>query len=84
LADERGAVLVPSFDDPFVIAGQGTIGLEILEQASEIGATIGRVLACCGGGGLVGGIATAIKDTAPTSTSIASNPKLLMIPPVLW
>lgn len=65
LADERGAVLVPSFDDPFVIAGQGTIGLEILEQASEIGATIGRVLACCGGGGLVGGIATAIKDTAP-------------------
>ena len=65
LADERGAILVPSFDDPFVIAGQGTIGLEILEQAREADCQLGQVLVCCGGGGLVAGVATAIKDQAP-------------------
>jgi threonine dehydratase len=65
LAQERGAVLVPSFDDPHVIAGQGTTGLEILEQAGEMGAAIGRVLVCCGGGGLTAGVATAVKDAAP-------------------
>ena len=65
LAEQRGAMLVPSYDDPFIIAGQGTCGLEILEQAQEIGAEIGRVLVCCGGGGLVAGIATAIRDRAP-------------------
>lgn len=65
LAEERGATLVPSFDDPFIIAGQGTIGLEILEQADAAGADVERVLVCCGGGGLVAGTATAIKHLAP-------------------
>ncbi|MFC3443270.1 threonine/serine dehydratase [Sphingobium rhizovicinum] len=65
LARERGAILVPSFDDPYIIAGQGTAGLEIIEQAAEIGVSIDRVFVCCGGGGLVAGIATAIKDSAP-------------------
>lgn len=65
LSKERGAVLVPSFDDPCIIAGQGTAGLEIMEQASELGARIGQVLVCCGGGGLVAGIATAIRDAQP-------------------
>jgi threonine dehydratase len=65
LAGRTGATLVPSFDDPYIIAGQGTIGLEILEQARDASAGIGRVLVCCGGGGLVAGIATAIKDRAP-------------------
>lgn len=65
LAAERDAVLVPSFDDPYIIAGQGTAGLEIWEQAQAAGVQIGRVLVCCGGGGLVAGIATAIKDQAP-------------------
>jgi threonine dehydratase len=63
LARSRGATLVPSFDDPFIIAGQGTAGLEILDQAQDAGAAIGQVLVCCGGGGLVSGIATAIKAT---------------------
>lgn len=75
LADERGAVLVPSFDDPYIIAGQGTAGLEILEQAAQAGATIGRVLVCCGGGGLVAGIATAIKDTAPGIAIYSVEPR---------
>lgn len=65
LARARGAILVPSFDDPHIIAGQGTIGLEIMEQAAAAGAQVGQVLVCCGGGGLVAGIATAIKDIAP-------------------
>jgi threonine dehydratase len=74
LAASRGAALVPSYDDPHVIAGQGTIGLEILEQARHVNANIGQVLVCCGGGGLVAGIATAIKDTAPDIVSYAVEP----------
>jgi threonine dehydratase len=65
LAEQTGATLVPSFDDPYIIAGQGTIGFEILEQARDASARIGKVLVCCGGGGLVAGIATAIKDRSP-------------------
>lgn len=75
LAEARGAVLVPSFDDPHVIAGQGTAGLEILEQAAEAGAAIGRILVCCGGGGLVAGIATAVKDAAPDVTIYSVEPE---------
>ena len=75
LANERGAVLVPSFDDPHIIAGQGTAGLEILEQAAVAGATIGRVLVCCGGGGLVAGIATAIKDASPDVAIYSVEPQ---------
>lgn len=65
LAARRGAVLVPSFDDPHIIAGQGTAGLEIVEQARDAGVEVGRVLVPCGGGGLVAGIATAIRDSLP-------------------
>lgn len=75
LADRHGAVLVPSYDDPFIIAGQGTAGLEILEQANALGAPIGRILVCCGGGGLVAGIATAIKDQVPQSAIYSVEPE---------
>ena len=77
LAAERGAVLVPSFDDPHIIAGQGTVGLEILEQAADAGATIGRVLVCCGGGGLVAGIATVISDLQPEVAAYSVEPEAL-------
>ncbi len=59
LASGRGAVLVPSYDDPFIIAGQGTAGLEILDQAADLCASVSQILVCCGGGGLTAGIATA-------------------------
>jgi threonine dehydratase len=75
LSKERGAVLVPSFDDPHIIAGQGTAGLEIMEQASDAGTGIGRVLVCCGGGGLVAGIATAIKDVQPDVAIYSVEPQ---------
>lgn len=74
LATERGAVLVPSFDDPFIIAGQGTVGLEILDQAKAAGAEIGQIVCCCGGGGLIAGIATAVKDAVPDIAVYSSEP----------
>ena len=60
LAEESGATLVPSFDDYDVIAGQGTVGLEIMEDAQASGFKLDAVLVCCGGGGLAAGTATAI------------------------
>ncbi|MFD2429075.1 threonine/serine dehydratase [Sphingobium scionense] len=74
LATERGATLVPSFDDPFIIAGQGTIGLEILEQAQATGADLTQILVCCGGGGLVAGTATAVKAARPDISVYAVEP----------
>lgn len=63
LAAERGAVLVPSFDDIDVLEGQGTAGLEAIEQAAEVGtAPIARVVVPCGGGGLAAGLALALPD----------------------
>jgi threonine dehydratase len=59
LAEERGAVLVPSFDDPHIIAGQGTAGLEILEQCPE---PVRQIIVCCGGGGLAAGLALACPE----------------------
>lgn len=59
LAAERGAVLVPSFDDPWVIEGQGSAGVEICEQ---LGRTPRRIVICCGGGGLSAGLALACPD----------------------
>ncbi len=57
LAAERGGVLVPPFDDPHIIAGQGTAGLEARDQLAALGAAADLALVCCGGGGLASGIA---------------------------
>ncbi len=65
LRDERGLTLVKPYDEPMVIAGQGTCGLEIAEQAAEARITQATVLTCCGGGGLTSGIATALAAKAP-------------------
>jgi len=59
LAAERGLTLIKPFDEPQVIAGQGTCGLEIAEQAAEAGATGAEIYVCCGGGGFTSGIALA-------------------------
>lgn len=61
-ARDRGLVVIHAFDDPHVLAGQGTLGLEILEQVP----TVEAVLTAVGGGGLVAGVATAVKATRPT------------------
>ena len=65
LAKERGLTLIRPFDDPNVIAGQGTAGLEIAEQVAEHGVRQADVLVCCGGGGLTSGIALALEADAP-------------------
>ncbi len=65
LAAERGLILIPPFDHPEVIAGQGTTGLEIASQAAAAGVGQADVLVCCGGGGLAAGIALALEAEAP-------------------
>ena len=57
LSAERGAVLVPPFDDPHIIAGQGTAGLEAREQLAAMGLVADVALVCCGGGGFASGVA---------------------------
>ena len=65
LAHERGLTLIKPFDEPQVIAGQGTTGLEIAQQAAEVGVKDANVIVCCGGGGLTSGIALALQAEAP-------------------
>ena len=63
IAAGKGSVVVPSFDDPHIVAGQGTAGLEILEQLAEAGAPVpSQILVNCGGGGLSAGIALACPE----------------------
>ncbi len=57
IAAQRGAVIVPPFDDPCVVAGQGTAGLEAAEDLAAMGVTADLALVCCGGGGLASGFA---------------------------
>ena len=65
LAAERGAEIVPPFDHPHIIAGQGTVGLEIAEQSQSLGLHADQVLICCGGGGLTAGSSVALKARLP-------------------
>ncbi len=75
LSAERGLTLVKPFDEPEVIAGQGTCGLEIATQAAAQGITKADVLICCGGGGLTSGIALALEADAPTLTARPVEPE---------
>ena len=93
VATERGAALVPSYDHEHIIAGQGTVGLEIAEQALEIQAPPDQVLINCGGGGLSAGSAVALKarlkavsirtvepdDFDDTARSIAADERLMVV-----
>ena len=65
ISEERGLTLIKPFDEPQVIAGQGTCGLEIAQQAAEHGIKTADVIVCCGGGGLTSGIALALEADAP-------------------
>ncbi len=66
LSAERGLTLIKPFDEPLVIAGQGTTGLEIAEEMNALGVENADVVVCCGGGGLTSGIALALEAEAPT------------------
>lgn len=65
ICDERKAAFIHPFDDPFVIAGQGTAGLELMHQAAAIGATPAAVAICCSGGGFASGVAIAARAASP-------------------
>ena len=69
---ERGATLIKPFDDPGIIAGQGTVGLEIAEDAALAGVTLDQVLVPCSGGGLVTGIALGLNGRASGSVARAN------------
>jgi threonine dehydratase len=75
LMEETGATLVRPFDDAGVIAGQGTIGLEIVRQAAARGVKLDAVLVPCGGGGIVTGIALALSAASPGTQVISVEPE---------
>lgn len=75
IRSERGATMVPPFEHPHVIAGQGTIGLEIAEQARAADATPDLVIAPCSGGGLSTGIGIALKALMPTAETWLAEPR---------
>src|ERR1700760_2650161 len=75
IAEKRGATLVRPYDDPFIIAGQGTVGREIAEDMAALGTAPDIVVAQASGGGLIAGIATAVKAKFPQTKVIVAEPK---------
>jgi threonine dehydratase len=75
LAAERGAVVVPAFDDADVIAGQGTLALEMAEQAAQAGGSLDIILCPIGGGGLIAGVAVATRARSPDTLVYGVEPE---------
>ncbi|WP_396218901.1 threonine/serine dehydratase [Gemmatimonas sp.] len=67
IAAEHGLTIVPPFEDAHIVAGQGTLGLEALTQATAMGYTPDTLLVCCGGGGLTAGCAIAAESVSPST-----------------
>jgi threonine dehydratase len=72
---ERGATLVPAYDDPHVVAGQGTAGLELMQQAAELRLVPDQVLVPTSGGGLTAGTAIAVRTLAPAAAVYGVEPE---------
>ena len=72
---ERGATLVPAYDDPHVVAGQGTAALELMQQAAELGLVPDQVLVPTSGGGLTAGTALAVRGLAPKAAVYGVEPE---------
>lgn len=75
LAAERNATIVRPYDDPFIIAGQGTVGLEIAEDLNALNVMADAVLSPCGGGGLISGTALALAADCPGVPVYAVEPE---------
>jgi threonine dehydratase len=75
IAGKRGATLVRPYDDPLVIAGQGTVGREIAEDMAALGLTPDIVVAPASGGGLIAGVATAVKARYPQAILMSGEPE---------
>jgi len=74
IATERGAEMVPSYDSEHIVAGQGTIGLEIMQQSAKLDLPPDQVLIGCGGGGISAGSAIAIKALSPDTVVYTVEP----------
>ncbi|WP_105318042.1 threonine/serine dehydratase [Thermus tenuipuniceus] len=75
LLEETGYAFIHPFDDPLVMAGQGTAGLELMAQAGELGLFPEAVLVPVGGGGLIAGVATAVKALSPSTLVLGVEPE---------
>ncbi|MEM1113908.1 MAG: threonine/serine dehydratase [Pseudomonadota bacterium] len=75
MAERDGGVIVPSYDDPNIIAGQGTVGLELLQDVSERGESLDAMLVCCGGGGLIAGCALSAQALSPQTHLYSVEPE---------
>jgi len=74
IARRDGRIVVPSFDDPYIIAGQGTAGIEFAKQCEEMGVKLDAVVICMGGGGLCAGISTVFKTLSPQTKIFGAEP----------
>ncbi|WIM13412.1 threonine/serine dehydratase [Enhydrobacter sp.] len=74
IARKAGATVVPPYDHPWILVGQGTAGLELAEQAKKLGVTLDAVAAPCSGGGLATGVALGVKGLSPSTTVHAGEP----------
>ena len=75
IASERGAQLVPPYEHKWIIAGQGTAGLELVEDLEELGETLDTMLVCTGGGGLTAGVALTVQAMVPDAKIYACEPE---------
>lgn len=74
IAAKTGATIVPPYDHPWILTGQGTTGIEIAEQAKALSVTLDAVAAPCSGGGLATGVALGVKGISPTTSVHAAEP----------
>jgi threonine dehydratase len=75
IAQKRGSIVIPAYDDADVIAGQGVIGLEIAAQAADLGGPLDIVLGPVGGGGLIAGVSTALAARSPRTRVYGVEPR---------
>jgi threonine dehydratase len=75
IVERTGAAIVPPYDHPDVISGQGTVGLEIADQCAEMGLSADAVIVPCSGGGLVAGCALALAEASPKTKVYAAEPE---------
>ena len=74
IAEEQGGVVVPSYDHEHIIAGQGTVGLELADDLKTAGITPDQLFVCCGGGGLTSGSGLAFRDRFPNASVFTVEP----------
>jgi len=75
LAEEHNATIVPPYDDPLIIAGQGTVGLEVAEDARQLGISLDAFLSPAGGGGLIAGSSLALGELSPETKIYSVEPE---------